>query len=226
MIPIISESFAQEEFSILETGIISTVTDDYDISGKFEIRVIGDGDIIRMKGITVSGNPYYAYQRVIDGEQIISGKIFIDGKAVPLINKVIEPSTNIQNIEKENTTEKNLIVQIESADSSRYYQYYTFSVKVYDADVNPYPELFSKTDGLLNAIPVNATIIDKNGNLLVSFEGITDKSGKFSGSYYWEYNDPIGNYEIVFDVNNGNYVEKLTTNYLGYIPTENDPPPP
>ena len=80
MIPIISESFAQEEFSILETGIISTVTDDYDISGKFEIRVIGDVDIIRMKGITVSGNPYYAYQRVIDGEQIISGKIFIDGR--------------------------------------------------------------------------------------------------------------------------------------------------
>ncbi len=85
---IIQEIYSQEELLVLNNGVISTASNDYQISSNFEIRVFHDGELIRIKGITASGYPYYAYQKMTDEDAELRGKIFIDGKMFSIVNKV------------------------------------------------------------------------------------------------------------------------------------------
>ena len=219
MIPIISESFAQEGFSILETGIISTATDDYDISGQFEVRVIGDGDIIRMKGITVSGNPYYAYQRVIDGEPAIFGKIFIDGAAVPLVNKAVEQTVQEETVEEQEPEKSNLRIAMQHPAYGYFTQAYNFVVKIFDSNQNPNSNFISNI-GKLSGVNVELILTDSQGKILKTFEGVTDSQGIFDGSHTWKYEDPLGQYNVTVIADNGKVktVQQFETDYNGYHP--------
>ena len=58
----------EEDLSILQTGVISTSNTDYQISNEFDTRILQDGKLIRITGITISGEPYYAYQKMIGDE--------------------------------------------------------------------------------------------------------------------------------------------------------------
>ena len=214
ILELIPETSAQESILVLQNAMISTSTNNYEISSDFDIRILQNGDLIRVKGTTVDGHPYYVYQKMINEEPTLFGKIFVNGNAV----QIVQASTDSQQTKEETTTEKNLIVLVESSDSGRLYEKYRLSVKVYDADINPNPELFSKTDGLLESIPVNATITDKNGKLVASLDGTTDNAGKFEGLYTWIFSDVTGEYKIKLDVDNGNFIEEFTTFYHGYIP--------
>ena len=211
---------AQESIVLFENPMISTPSNDYEISSDFEIRILRDGDLVRISGTTVSGNPYYVYQQMINDVPTLSGKIFINNSPVEVFHKgvTLTQVTDEPDEVKEQVEQKNLKVLVDTPFNTQHGQYFRFTVTVYDADVNPNPEFFSKTDGLLKEIPINATFTDKNGDVLTTFEGVTDNLGKYEGTYYWEYSDVVGNYELAIDVNNGNYVENFDTNYLGYIP--------
>lgn len=224
VIPQTISTDAQESILLFENPMISTPSNDYEISSDFEIRILRDGDLVRVSGTTVDGNPYYVYQQMINDVPTINGKIFIDNNPVEVFHRNIIPAQVMDEVEevidemKQEVEQKNLKVLVDTPINTQHGQNFRFTVTVYDADVNPNPKFFSKTDGLLKEIPISATLTDKNGDVLTTFEGVTDNLGKFEGAYYWEFSDIVGNYELSLDVNNGNYLENFGTNYLGYIP--------
>ena len=207
---------AQESILLFENPVISTPSNDYEISSDFEIRILREGDLVRISGTTVDGNPYYVYQKMINDVPTLGGKIFINNNPIEVFHKGITP-VQVTEVVEEQVEQKNLKVLVEIPTNTEHGQNFRFTVKVYDADINPYPELFSKTDGLLESIPINAILTDKNGDALTTFQGATDNLGKFEGTYHWELSDLVGNYELALDVNNGNYLESFDTYYLGYI---------
>ena len=218
LIPLtVSDAHMQESILIFESPIISTTSNDYEISSDFEIRILHNGDLIRVKGMTVDGHPYYVYQKMINDEPVLFGKIFIAGKPTQIIQKATTLTGDSTSQVEETKPEKNLKIIVESSDSTQYGQSYKLTVKVYDADINPNPELFSKTDGLLEDIIVNTTITDENGNVLTTFGGTTDNAGKFEGVYYWEFTDIAGEYEIALNVDDGSHLESFNTFYVGYV---------
>ena len=92
----------QEGLLIFQNSVVSTPSEDYEISGDFEVRVLQDGELVRVKGITVDGYPYYTYQRMIDDEPKLFGKIFIDGKPIQVVYKAIlvQTAPQIETVKK------------------------------------------------------------------------------------------------------------------------------
>src|SRR3970282_2412082 len=74
----------EENFVVFQTGIISTDNQDYAISKDFDTRIIQDGKIMRLSGITTTGEPYYLYQKMAGDEIIVKGKILVNGIFIPL----------------------------------------------------------------------------------------------------------------------------------------------
>ena len=66
-----------ENFVILQTGIISTQDRDFAVSNDFETRIFKNGNIMRLSGITTTGEPYYIYQKNIGDDIILKGKILV-----------------------------------------------------------------------------------------------------------------------------------------------------
>ena len=53
----------EENFLILQTGIIFTQDRDFGVSNDFETRIFQNGKIMRISGVTTTGEPYYIYQK-------------------------------------------------------------------------------------------------------------------------------------------------------------------
>jgi len=56
----------EENLVILQTGIILTAEDEYAISNNFQTRIVQDGKIIRISGVTTTGEIFYAYQKTTE----------------------------------------------------------------------------------------------------------------------------------------------------------------
>jgi len=167
----------QEDFLVLQTGIISTENNDFAISNIFETRILQDGKIMRISGITTTGEAYYAYQKIEDGVTVVNGKIFVNKDFVPIINKEVI-------VEQENQVKPETELMISAKIPQYTYSNYPFviSVKVFDTKKNPQPK-FDETDGLLENVFVNITITNRFDKFITSLSGNTDSSGLFRGSY-------------------------------------------
>ena len=79
------------ESPILNSGMVSTVTDDYVISRDLDVRQFSGGDIVRISGFTIDDHFYYAYHWLEFEEIQSKGNIIINGNFVPIVfTKVIE----------------------------------------------------------------------------------------------------------------------------------------
>ena len=167
----------QENFLVLQTGIISTKDGDFAISNNFETRILHDGKIMRVSGITTTGEAYYAYQKIEDGITIVNGKILVNGIFVPIITKevVFEQET-----QEKSKTELVMVVKLPQYTYSNYP--FVISVKVFDAEKNPQPK-FEESVGTLENVFVNVTITNRFNEFVTSITGSTDPSGLFRGSY-------------------------------------------
>ena len=217
LVPIASQVFGQEMIT-LQTGIISTATTDYEISNEFDIRVIGDGDFLRMKGMTVSGHPYYIYQNTVNNEPIVSGKIFIDGTAIPIVHKQVQNFVE-EPVQQSIQPKNDLIIAIQHPTYGYYTQTYTFVTKVFDVNQNP-KGIFDLNLGKRTNVDITLSLIDPNGKVLTTKTGKTNTQGIFSGSYYWQYSDAIGTYTVKITADDGtsNVTKEFTTSYNGYHP--------
>jgi len=167
----------QEDFLILQTGIISTEDRDFAISNIFETRVLQDGKIMRISGITSTGEVYYAYQKIQDDVSVVNGKILINEVFVPIITKNIILEQEIQKIPE---TKLNMAVKLSKYTYSNYP--FTISVRVFDDEKNPQAK-FEETFGALENVFVNVTITNRFDKFVTSINGHTDSSGLFSGKY-------------------------------------------
>jgi len=188
----------EEDFVVFQTGIISTDNQDYAISKDFETRIIQDGKIMRLSGITTTGEAYYLYQKMVGDEIIVKGKILVNGVFIPIKyrEKIFEPEILIK-------PETDLIM----ATKLPLYTYarypFAISVKVFDAEKNPQTK-FEQREGVLKNVFVNVTITNQFDKFVTSLSGITDSTGLFRGSYVVRENIDIpGKYNVNVTIDDG-----------------------
>jgi hypothetical protein len=207
-------AFANEEnFTILQTGIISTSYTDYQISNNFDLRILHDGKLMRIVGITTSGYPYYAYQKIIDDEKILNGKILVDGKFIPIVQRY-EP---VQEEIKTNK-QKEVIVLIKQPHHGYYYDSYVITAKSFEAKLNPRADVYQNW-GYVDGVKINVTLTKRFGDILTSFGGETNQFGTYTGKYIWGYRDKTGEYNVtvVSDYKGDINTQYFNTFYRGYI---------
>jgi len=188
----------EENFVVFQTGIISTDDQDYAISRDFETRTIQDGKIMRLSGITTTGEAYYLFQKMVDDEIIVKGKILVNGVFIPIKyrEKIFEPE-----IPAEPETKLIISTKLPQYTYARYP--FAISVKVFDAEKNPQPK-FEQREGVLKNVFVNVTITNQFDKFVTSFSGITDSTGLFRGSYVVRENIDIpGKYNVNVTIDDG-----------------------
>ena len=204
----------EENFVVLQTGIISTDNQDYAISKDFKTRNIQDGKIMRLSGITTTGEVYYLYQKMAGDKIIFKGKILVNGVFIPIKyrEKIFEPESLIK-------PETDLIMATKLPQYTYARYPFIISVKVFDAEKNPQAK-FEQREGALENVFVNGTITNQFGKFVTSFSGLTDSMGLFRGSYVVRENIDIpGKYYVNVIVGDGTSVtsQSFTTFFRGDI---------
>ncbi len=166
----------EENILPLQTGIISTNNQEYAISQEFEVRIFQNGKIMRLSGLTTTGEQYYFYQKSVGDDIIVRGKIYVNGAFVPIMFKedLLEQKT------QQSETKLDMAVKLSQYTYSNYQ--FVISVKVFDAEKNPSPNYNHKT-GVLENVFVNVTITDRFDEFVTTLSGNTDSIGVFQGSY-------------------------------------------
>ena len=206
----------EENFVVFQTGIISTENRDYAISNNFEMRIIQDGRIMRLSGITTTGEPYYVFQKIVDSNTIVKGKILVNDKFIPIIQSrsVVEEK---QIVDMEQSIPIKMVI---SQPHDIYWrQIYTINVKVFEADKNPLNNYWFK-EYLVPNVPILIDINHESGRHLTTIEGTTNEDGYFKGQYYVRDNLDWGgkyNVHVVAGDEANNDTEDLTTFIIGEI---------
>jgi len=206
----------EENFIVFQTGIISTDNHDYAISKNFETRIIQDGKIMRLSGITTTGEVYYLYQKMIDDKIIVKGKILVNNKFIPIIqSRTVAEEKQIADIKQ------SLPIKIVISQPHYTYwgQFYTINVKVFEADKNPLNNYWFK-EYLVPNVPIFIDINHENGRHLTTMEGTTNEDGYFSGRYYVRDNLDWGgkyNVHVVAGNEDNNDIKDVTTFIIGEI---------
>ncbi len=179
----------QDASPLLDTGLVSTSSNDYRISNQFEIRHIWPGELMRISGITVDGYPFYAIHKMNSNNIEISGTILVDGKIIPIIKNIIEEEPVIVQqtieepiviIEEDPIPVKSVILQ---PHTTYWRETYNINVKVFEADQNLQNNYWYR-EYLVPNIPVSVQLNHEDGTHLTTIQGITDQNGLFEGQYY------------------------------------------
>jgi len=176
-----SQQIEPESSPILESGIISTKNNDYIISNDFDIRQFFYGKILRISGTTIDGNFYYVYHKIIDDEIFLKGKIFLDGKFVPLeFNKEPEQVTKESSMPLEQPEMKILVKQTERV---YWKQNFDITIRVFNAELNRLND-FDQNWGYIPGIDILVEIFNEDDELLTSLSGQTGNTGYYDAEYY------------------------------------------
>ena len=203
----------EENILALQTGIISTNNQDYAVSQEYDVRIIQDGRIMRLSGITTTGEQYYLYQKSVGDNIIVRGKIYANGAFVPIIFKEDLLEQKTQHAE----TKLAMAVKLSQYTYSNYQ--FVISVKVFDAEQNALPKYDQRT-GVLDNVFVNVTITDRFDEFVTTLSGNTDSIGVFQGNYLvLEGVVDQGEYNVNVMINDGasNTSQSFTTFFRGDI---------
>ena len=195
----IQDAFGFEEnFLPLNTGIISTSNQDYAISNDFQTKIFQNGKIIRLSGITTTGESYYIYQKNIGENVILKGKIIVEGTFVSLIQNQIIPEPQITQV-----SGTQLIMSTKIPHHTYAGYPLIISVKIFDADLNPQAE-YEQSYGAIENVLVNIIIRNQFGKMVSSFNGNTDSAGLFRANYIVKGGiDLPGEYSIDITIDDG-----------------------
>jgi len=139
----------EENFLILQTGIIFTQDRDFGVSNDFETRIFQNGKIMRISGVTTTGEPYYIYQKNVGDNIILKGRILLGGNFVSIVQKEIIPEPQVS-LEPDTK-----LIMSAKFPFYTYAQYpFTISVKVFDAELNPQAN-YDQKFGVLENVFVN-----------------------------------------------------------------------
>lgn len=203
----------EENILVLQSGIISTSNQDYAISQEFDTRIIQDGRIMRLSGITTTGEQFYLYQKIVGDDTIVRGKIFVNNDFVPIIFK------KEFLMQKTTQSDSNLIMAVKLSDYTYSNYNFVISVKVFDAELNPQARYDSRI-GVLDNVSVTVTITDRFNNHVTTLSGNTDSRGIFQDKFLvLEKVVDQGKYNVnvIIDDGNTNTSESFTTFFRGDI---------
>ncbi len=169
----------EENILVLQTGIISTSNQDYALSQEFDTRIIQDGRIMRLSGITTTGELYYLYQKIVGDDTIVKGKILVNNKFISIIKSV---ESFDESLTDDLQKSQPITLAILQPQNTYWRQIYTINVKVFEEDKNPSNDYWYK-EYLVSNIPILIEINHENGRHLTTIEGITNDNGYFRGQY-------------------------------------------
>jgi len=202
------------DFLTLQTGIISTQDRDFGVSNDFETRIFQNGKMMRISGVTTTGEPYYIYQKNVGDDIILKGKILLGGNFVSIVQKEIIPEPQVS-LEPDTK-----LIMSAKFPFYTYAQYpFTISVKVFDAELNPQAD-YDQKFGALEDIFVNVTITNEFDSVVTSLIGNTDSKGLFEESYIVRNGiDLAGEYTIDVTIDDGttSTSQSFTTFFRGDI---------
>lgn len=161
----------------LDTGIIHSDDNQFQISNDMNTREFSNGKIIRVSGQTIEGFPYITYSKILEDKVNTHGIIFIGGKFVKL--SFIEESTQDTIVEKEDDLQ--ILVQYTQKVYSK--QYASIEIKTYDPQQNKLKD-FNLNYGFLKNIDIKVTVLDENDKEFHSSAGITNDKGFFETEFY------------------------------------------
>ncbi len=206
----------EENLVILQTGIILTAEGEYAVSNNFQTRIVQDGKIIRISGVTTTGEIFYAYQKTTEKDIILKGKILDNDRFIPIIKPIEVFNESLTDETQKSKPIKMVILQ---PHSTYWRQIYTINVKVFEIDKNPSNDYWYK-EYLVSKIPILIEINHENGRHLTTIEGITNDDGYFKGQYIVKDNlDWAGKYNIHVVAGDESFgaTQDLTTFIIGEV---------
>jgi len=203
----------EENILPLQTGIISTNNQDYAISQEYKAKIFLNGKIMRLSGLTTTGEQYYFYQKSILDDTIVRGKIYVNGAFVSIIfkEKILEQKT------QQSDTKLAMAVKLSQFTYSNYQ--FVISVKVFDAEKNSLPN-YNQRIGVLENVFVNVTITDRFDEFVTSLSGNTDSTGVFQENYLvleGVVDQGKYNVNVMIDDGTSNTSQSFTTFFRGDI---------
>jgi hypothetical protein len=175
--PAFGEIDLLSNITFLDTGIIHSDDNQFQISNDMNTREFSNGKIIRVSGQTIEGFPYITYSKILEDKVNTHGIIFIGGKFVKL--SFIEESTQDTIVEKEDDLQ--ILVQYTQRVYSK--QYASIEIKTYDPQQNKLKD-FNLNYGFLKNIDIKVTVLDENDKEFHSTTGVTNDKGFFETEFF------------------------------------------
>ena len=158
----------------MQTGLLYTSENEFQISDNITIREFFNGNIIRVSGQTIEGFSYVTYSKILENDEVNTrGMIFINGQFVNLqFEKKI--------IQKEISFEKNKDILILTQYTQRVYSkdLAVIEIKIFDKQQNN-SNKFYQNFGYISDVSTMITVIDEEGKEVFSSNGITNERGFF-----------------------------------------------
>lgn len=197
----------------IQTGKLFTDKKEFSISNEINIREFFDGKIIKITGYTVEGYPYITYSKISDSQITTHGKIFTDNKFLSLIF-----DQQISQIEKREKLDNMLIL---TQYTERLYSGQTakIDIKVFEINKNKLND-FNQNYGYVPDTDIKITVLDKNGQIFSSSDGITNDRGFYHAEFFIPRNSQSGTFTVIINAENDNSKSAKTVQIfnLGEVP--------
>ena len=175
--PAFGEIDLLSNITFLDTGIIQSDENQFQINNEMNTREFSNGKIVRISGQTIEGFPYITYSKIVDDKVNTHGIIYVGGEFLKL--SFVEKFTD------ENTEEKEDDMQILVKYTQRVYskQYASIEIKTYDPEQNRLKD-FSLNYGFLSNVDIKVVVLDENNEEFYSATGVTNEKGLFETEFY------------------------------------------
>jgi hypothetical protein len=207
------------EIDFLQSGLIYSDTNQFNISNDISIREFFNGNIIRVSGQTIEGFPYITYSKISEEKIDTHGIIFIN-------NQFVKLSFDEKVIGIRESTDKNddLSLAIQYTQRAHSKQIIFIDVKVFDEKQNNYSN-FNQNYGYIPNTNIEIVITDEENKEVFSSIGITDDKGLFETKYLVPDNSKRETLTISINAENENSSSSkiLQAFVLGNIPTDGSP---
>jgi hypothetical protein len=207
------------EIDFLQSGLIYSDTNQFNISNDISIREFFNGNIIRVSGQTIEGFPYITYSKISEEKIDTHGIIFIN-------NQFVKLSFDEKVIGIRESTDKNddLSLAIQYTQRAHSKQIIFIDVKVFDEKQNNYSN-FNQNYGYIPNTNIEIVITDEENKEVFSSIGITDDKGLFETKYLVPDNSKRETLIISINAENENSSSSkiLQAFVLGNIPTDGSP---
>jgi hypothetical protein len=204
------------EINFLQSGLIYSDENQFNISNDITIREFFNGNIIRISGQTIEGFPYITYSKVSDENIDTHGIIFIN-------NQFVKLSFEEKSIVVVETQDKkdDLALAVQYTQRAHSKQIIFIDVKVFDKEQNNYAN-YNQNYGFIPNTNVNIVITDEDNNEVFSSNGITNDMGLFETKYLIPDNSKRETLTVTINAENESSSSSkiLQAFALGNIPTD------
>lgn len=204
------------EINFLQSGILYSDENEFNISNDINIREFFNGNIIRVSGQTIEGFPYITYSKVSDENIGTHGIIFIN-------NQFVKLTFEEKSIISAETQDKNddLALAIQYTQRAHSKQTIFIDVKVFDEEQNNFSN-YNQNYGYIANTNISISITDEENNQVFSSNGITNDKGLFETNYQIPDNSKRETLTITINAENENSSSSkiLQAFALGNIPTD------